>query len=371
MRWSWLVLLAVVGGGVFAFLRGTEAGSREKAEALAATAAGKAADVPQLALTPEAQRLEEAAAAVVAALDEATAKGDGERAKLLGEQLRNEHWDTFVARRLALRRGQEMAAQIPTRRTNEEARILHLDRMRRFLSRGVFLPELFQKNGASTEARTQLLRTIQDANREVMTWPKGVAGVTRPYVVEAGLAPVQIVHRERVPAGVNAILFWNHGGNLDPRRLRADETLLLPLEPLSLEVVQDVHRLGIFLGGCFVKEFVIGVGRENTPTPVGVFRLIEKQTNPPWTTTIDGRTLVIPPGDPRNELGSVWMAIASNEWPKDAGYGIHGTVKPETVGTHCSNGCVRLRNQEAEEVFDWVRRAGNDVPATEIHIRHQ
>ena len=33
------------------------------------------------------------------------------------------------------------------------------------------------------------------------------------------------------------------------------------------------------------------------------------------------------------------------------GYGIHGTWKPESIGTQCSNGCIRMRNDDVNELF--------------------
>ena len=50
-------------------------------------------------------------------------------------------------------------------------------------------------------------------------------------------------------------------------------------------------------------------------------------------------------------------------------YGIHGTNKPDTVGTDCSNGCVRLRNEEAIEMTSWVRTAKGDGQATKVYVR--
>jgi hypothetical protein len=41
--------------------------------------------------------------------------------------------------------------------------------------------------------------------------------------------------------------------------------------------------------------------------------------------------------------------------PKDLG--IHGTIRPETVGKHSSNGCARLYPQEVEELYDLVVRS--------------
>jgi lipoprotein-anchoring transpeptidase ErfK/SrfK len=37
-------------------------------------------------------------------------------------------------------------------------------------------------------------------------------------------------------------------------------------------------------------------------------------------------------------------------WDK-AGFGIHGTVEPETLGTQASQGCVRMHNDAVAEVF--------------------
>ena len=36
------------------------------------------------------------------------------------------------------------------------------------------------------------------------------------------------------------------------------------------------------------------------------------------------------------------------------GYGIHGTNKPETVGQAVSHGCVRMRNEDIERLFELV-----------------
>ena len=70
-----------------------------------------------------------------------------------------------------------------------------------------------------------------------------------------------------------------------------------------------------------------------------------------------------------NELGDAWMGIRNQEYPREAGIGIHGTNKPDTVGSRCSRGCVRLRNGGAVELRDWVRRASAGGKATRVFIR--
>ena len=100
------------------------------------------------------------------------------------------------------------------------------------------------------------------------------------------------------------------------------------------------------IGGAFLRRYPVGIGPERK-TPSGIFSIHDKQANPEWY--FNGSR--IPFGDPRNILGTRWMGF---EDPAD--YGIHGTTKPETVGTPSSNGCVRMRNADVEELFDMVPR---------------
>ena len=36
----------------------------------------------------------------------------------------------------------------------------------------------------------------------------------------------------------------------------------------------------------------------------------------------------------------------------DPHYGLHGTLHPETIGQQVTAGCVRLKNQDVEELFN-------------------
>jgi lipoprotein-anchoring transpeptidase ErfK/SrfK len=196
-----------------------------------------------------------------------------------------------------------------------------------------------------------------------MRFGPGVEGVTERFAVPAGWAPLQIVSRQKLPYGHNALLYWNHAGNLDPTRLRAGDTLLLPKEELTLQVHVDYRLLGVFVGDWFVKEFKVGVGKAETPTPRGWFTVEPKHENPDWHSK-DG---VIRFGDPRNELGDAWIPIVNEENPRS--YGIHGTNRPDSVGSACSEGCVRLSNSDVKELFWWVRSANAGGPATRVWIR--
>jgi len=60
-----------------------------------------------------------------------------------------------------------------------------------------------------------------------------------------------------------------------------------------------------------------------------------------------GRKLILQPG-PNNPVGTVWLSLDK------AGYGIHGTPKPEEVGRTESHGCFRLANWNAEYLLKLV-----------------
>lgn len=97
--------------------------------------------------------------------------------------------------------------------------------------------------------------------------------------------------------------------------------------------------------GEVVKTYVISTG-ENLSTPEGMFKIEEKLISPPWYK--DGG--VVEPGSPEYELGSRWMGLSAS------GYGIHGTRDASSLGKHITNGCVRMKNEDAEELYDIIPR---------------
>ncbi|NOY80544.1 MAG: L,D-transpeptidase family protein [Kiritimatiellaeota bacterium] len=99
------------------------------------------------------------------------------------------------------------------------------------------------------------------------------------------------------------------------------------------------------------KLYPVGIGRQDR-TPLGTFRIATKIREPAWTPP--GR--VIPYGDPENVLGTRWLGLEpiGDTDPTLRGYGIHGTWQPETVGTAASEGCIRMKNDSVNELFDIV-----------------
>jgi lipoprotein-anchoring transpeptidase ErfK/SrfK len=80
-------------------------------------------------------------------------------------------------------------------------------------------------------------------------------------------------------------------------------------------------------------------------TPVGDFKINDRIAQPTWWRG-DGRA--IPYGDKENLLGTHWLSLDIR------GYGIHGTWEPDTIGKQASAGCVRMLNEEVEELYNLI-----------------
>ncbi|HRR06885.1 MAG TPA: L,D-transpeptidase, partial [Victivallales bacterium] len=87
-------------------------------------------------------------------------------------------------------------------------------------------------------------------------------------------------------------------------------------------------------------------------TPSGEFIITAKQKDPVWY--IEGKA--IPFGASENILGTRWLALtpAGTTDKNLKGYGIHGTWEPNSVGSATSNGCIRMKNEDVEELFSII-----------------
>jgi len=120
----------------------------------------------------------------------------------------------------------------------------------------------------------------------------------------------------------------------------------------SIKVSKSQYTLSLYLNENLYRVYKVGVGRQDR-TPVGAFEILNKSMRPTWAPP--GRE-PLPYGHPDNIIGTRWMGLKpiENTDMNIRGYGIHGTVDPDSVGTPSSAGCVRLRNEEVEELFDFI-----------------
>ena len=130
----------------------------------------------------------------------------------------------------------------------------------------------------------------------------------------------------------------------DQRSSTAQLKISINLAARSLALYRDTDK---------IRLYPIGPGAADTPTPVGYYKIQEKDVNPTWT---DPDTGVSIPSGPDNPLGYRWMTLKGN-------IGIHGTNRPDSVGHLVSHGCIRMREKDVEALFDLVH-VGTPVEIT-------
>lgn len=117
------------------------------------------------------------------------------------------------------------------------------------------------------------------------------------------------------------------------------------------------HMLYVFENGEISRRFPVGVGRPDWPTPLGTFRITGKFMNPTWTVPKsiqeemmrEGKVVKekVPPG-PDNPLGKYWLPLSV------AGYGLHATPWPESVGHSTSHGCIRMVTEDIAWLYEHI-----------------
>jgi lipoprotein-anchoring transpeptidase ErfK/SrfK len=127
----------------------------------------------------------------------------------------------------------------------------------------------------------------------------------------------------------------------------------------QIVISKSRKKLYLFDGGKIFKVYKIGIGKEDR-TPTGVFKTGGKRKNPDWYSP----TGIIPYGEKGNVLGTRWIRLIPDGKTSRpvSGLGIHGTWAPESIGKAESNGCVRLLNEDVEELFAIIPDEGKSVP---------
>lgn len=162
----------------------------------------------------------------------------------------------------------------------------------------------------------------------------------------------------------------------DPYLPKPGSTLTIPTQML----LPDAPREGIVInlaelrlyyypkGTNTVRVYPIGIGQLGRNTPLMVTSIREKKANPTWTPTANIRKryleeegiklpAVVPAG-PENPMGLFALRLAAH----GGVYLLHGTNANFGIGMRVSSGCIRLRADDIEALF-------NDVPVgTRVQI---
>ena len=162
-----------------------------------------------------------------------------------------------------------------------------------------------------------------------------------PYTVEDGELLGDIAERFAVPwrylATVNAV---------DPRAIRPGRELKVLRGPFAAVAELSKFTLTVHAHGYYVRAYPIGVGAEHA-TPTGRFEVLLAEENPTYW---GPNGTVVKADDPANPLGEYWIGLDDGAGGPSS-YGLHGTNEPDSIGTACSAGCLRLADGDIAEVF--------------------
>ena len=141
-------------------------------------------------------------------------------------------------------------------------------------------------------------------------------------------------------ASNTTVEFIKRANGLKSDVIRPLQKLKLPKGKFEIVVDKSLNQLLLTENDQFIKRYRVATGKDNS-TPVGVFKITNKVPNPVWYT----EGAVVPPDSPQNILGTRWMGLDKQ------GYGIHGSVERDAIGKQVTAGCVRMNNEDVEELF--------------------
>lgn len=138
-----------------------------------------------------------------------------------------------------------------------------------------------------------------------------------------------------------------------PERFRRRVVSFDTKEAAGTIVIDTGHTtLYYVLGGGRAIRYGVGVGREGF-TWSGVQNVSRKAAWPDWHPPAEmiARQPYLPrfvAGGPGNPLGAAAMYLGSSA------YRIHGTNDPSTIGKFVSSGCIRLTNEDVQDLYNRV-----------------
>lgn len=171
------------------------------------------------------------------------------------------------------------------------------------------------------------------------------------YTVQPNELLSTIARRFEVPYEI--VMRINHIS--DAGRLRAGQRIKIPRGPFHAQIHLSDFRIDLYLQDTYVRSYPVGVGRSETGTPGGVWQVTDRLIDPTYypPPSAQGRP-IIPGGRPENPLGTRWIGLKGIEGGAvgQQSFGVHGTNEPDSIGSAASMGCIRMRNDDVQVVYD-------------------
>jgi lipoprotein-anchoring transpeptidase ErfK/SrfK len=190
----------------------------------------------------------------------------------------------------------------------------------------------------SKEDRKLIQKDLDDLNMKILLSPV-LTENSFFHTVEKGDSLYEIAKKHKTTVDL-----IKKSNSLSKDVIRPGQKLKISKAVYSIHVDVSENQLTLFTDGERLKSYSVATGRRGHETPLGTFKIVNKLEDPVWYKT----GAVVASGSPENILGTRWLGFSLE------GYGIHGTTLPETIGTHASEGCIRMLNRDVEELYSIV-----------------
>jgi lipoprotein-anchoring transpeptidase ErfK/SrfK len=189
---------------------------------------------------------------------------------------------------------------------------------------------------------------LGEVHIELVTTPRDMPEKVE-YVVASGDSLARLAKKFDT-----TVELLQQSNNVPGSMIKIGDRLRILQGQFRMEIDKSDNLLDLYLNDRFFKRYRVGTGEYNR-TPVGEFTITDRIPQPTWWRP-DGKA--IPYGSEENELGTHWLSLDVR------GYGIHGTWKPDTIGRQASAGCIRLSNENIEELYNLIP-VGTPVTVTD------
>ncbi len=174
---------------------------------------------------------------------------------------------------------------------------------------------------------------LPDASAPVMTTFSHPTERGGPQVFQAVGEPVGGWIEVRLPIRPNGTTGWIRVTDVELSR-----------NPYRVDLDVGRHSLTIYRNDDEVLTTTVAIGTGDTPTPIGDFYLIE----------------LLRPSDPDGVYGPFAYGLSGfsetlRSFNGGTGViGIHGTNRPDLLGTDVSHGCIRVDNEVITDIADFL-----------------
>jgi hypothetical protein len=231
------------------------------------------------------------------------------------------------------------------------------------LNRALHDPTTSDRDAESLRAK------LADLHRAMLFSPAVTPGdpLVDTYAIQPGDRLIKVVQAHDLKVDWRFIQRVN--AMSDPGRLRVGQKIKIVKGPFHAVVHKSDHRLDLYADmtdpeghRLFIRSFPVGLGEQNS-TPLGkwIVRPQSKLINPHWVNPRTGERFAA--DDPKNPIGEYWLGLTGIDSTTEvlSGYGIHGTIEPNTIGRDASMGCIRMLADDIALLYELLAEQASTV----------